>query len=101
MNDHCDSKICSKKRCRVRGGCAHFIMGLSKANDAKIKRKERRKQFRQSVFDRDGNKCLKCKSTENLTIDHIVPKSRGGSHHIANLQTLCQKCNSKKGDKIV
>jgi 5-methylcytosine-specific restriction endonuclease McrA len=36
-----------------------------------------------------------------LTIDHIVPKSKGGSSHISNLRPLCCGCNNKKADKIV
>lgn len=45
--------------------------------------------------------CAKCKSTENLTIDHIVAKARGGSRHSKkNFQILCAKCNREKGSKI-
>ena len=34
-----------------------------------------------------------------MTKDHILPKSRGGKNHISNMQTMCCRCNSKKGDK--
>jgi hypothetical protein len=43
-----------------------------------------------------GN-CVLCASIENLTIDHIVPLSKGGSDNIENLQCLCSHCNRKKG----
>lgn len=43
--------------------------------------------------------CKICKATENLTIDHIRPVSKGGSHKLKNLQTLCERCNVEKGDK--
>ena len=43
--------------------------------------------------------CAICKSTEKLTIDHIVPLSKGGTHDLLNLQCLCIKCNQKKGSK--
>lgn len=42
--------------------------------------------------------CLKCGSTDNLSIDHIVPISRGGSNYFSNLQVLCRSCNSGKGN---
>ncbi len=45
------------------------------------------------VFD----KCSICGSTENLTLDHIIPKSKGGSDDSDNLRILCNRCNSSKG----
>ena len=37
----------------------------------------------------------------NLTVDHIVPQSKGGSDHLDNLQLLCGACNSKKGGRTM
>lgn len=48
------------------------------------------------IFNRDGNKCKQCGSTEHLTIDHIVSVYRGGSNAYDNLQTLCNRCNAGK-----
>jgi 5-methylcytosine-specific restriction endonuclease McrA len=48
------------------------------------------------IFNRDGGKCLKCGSTENLTLDHKVSVYRGGSDTYDNLQTLCNRCNAGK-----
>lgn len=48
-----------------------------------------------------GNKCLACGSTNSLTVDHIVPVSKGGSSDISNLQCLCKSCNSRKKDRVI
>ncbi|MFT6873514.1 MAG: hypothetical protein ACJAVN_002534 [Roseivirga sp.] len=54
---------------------------------------------RQNIFKRDAQKCLYCGSNRDLTIDHVVPKSKGGGSNWANLATACKRCNSIKGDK--
>lgn len=41
-------------------------------------------------------KCRYCLSTENLTIDHKIPKSQGGTDDTKNLQCLCKSCNTMK-----
>lgn len=55
-----------------------------------------KREQRINIYERDGNKCIKCGSMENLTIDHIIPLSEGGTHYHTNLQTLCWDCNQKK-----
>lgn len=42
------------------------------------------------------NKCRYCHSTENLTIDHKIPKIQGGTDDLKNLQCLCKRCNTMK-----
>ena len=56
---------------------------------------------RQNVFKRDKCKCVYCSSTKDLTIDHVIPKSRGGKTQWDNLVTACKRCNSKKGDMLL
>ncbi|MDX2303017.1 MAG: HNH endonuclease [Microscillaceae bacterium] len=53
---------------------------------------------RQNIFKRDGGKCQYCGSTKDLTLDHVIPRSKGGRSTWDNLVTACKHCNSKKGD---
>ena len=54
------------------------------------------------LFGRQEGRCAGCKIAflfPNLTIDHVVPRSKGGTDHLENLQLLCGACNSIKGDR--
>ncbi|GAB4128309.1 MAG: HNH endonuclease [Raineya sp.] len=53
---------------------------------------------RQNVFKRDNYQCQYCGATTDLTLDHVLPRSRGGKSSWTNLVTACKTCNSKKGD---
>ena len=55
-----------------------------------------------TLYGKQEGVCIGCKIMfpfKNMTIDHIVPQSKGGSDHIDNLQLLCNACNSMKGSK--
>ena len=55
---------------------------------------------RRNVFHRDGNRCQYCGcSSERLSIDHILPRSRGGPHSWDNVTTACLRCNVHKGNR--
>jgi len=56
--------------------------------------------LRSTILERDGNRCVKCGSTIDLQIDHIIPFSRGGKTCVTNLETLCRDCNRTKRDKM-
>ncbi|XP_057543037.1 uncharacterized protein LOC130821343 isoform X1 [Amaranthus tricolor] len=67
-----------------------------------MKRKRVRNTLsRKNIFYRDDYMCQYCKSTNNLTIDHVIPVSQGGEWEWENLVTACAKCNSKKGHKTL
>ncbi|WP_345268156.1 HNH endonuclease [Nibrella viscosa] len=53
---------------------------------------------RQNIFKRDNHRCQYCGTTEDLTLDHVIPKSKGGKTNWDNLLTACKRCNSRKGD---
>jgi len=56
---------------------------------------------RQNIFKRDGFRCQYCGTSRNLTLDHVVPKARGGKTSWANLVTACKNCNTRKGDYML
>ena len=60
-------------------------------------------KIRQLVIARDGMLCRICLTecqTENLHIDHIIPKSIGGSDDLSNLQVAHAWCNQRKGNRV-
>ena len=60
-------------------------------------------QLRSYVFHRDGRKCAYCGSTgaERYELDHIVPKSMGGTDRASNLVVCCRECNANKANRTV
>ncbi|OGR97323.1 MAG: hypothetical protein A2V88_01300 [Elusimicrobia bacterium RBG_16_66_12] len=58
---------------------------------------------RHNIFARDKHRCSYCgkkKSTDELDLDHVLPRSRGGPHEWDNVVTSCRPCNLKKADKL-
>ena len=55
---------------------------------------------RNNIYKRDGFECVYCGEgeTRQLTLDHVVPKSKGGPNTWENLVTACKKCNNEKAD---
>jgi 5-methylcytosine-specific restriction endonuclease McrA len=56
---------------------------------------------RLKIYQRDGYKCVYCGTHKKLTIDHVIPKSKGGLNTWENMVTCCFDCNSKKGSKTL
>lgn len=54
---------------------------------------------RQAIFRRDNHACQYCGSKQNLTLDHVHPRARGGKDTWENLVTACVSCNNRKGDR--
>jgi 5-methylcytosine-specific restriction endonuclease McrA len=58
-----------------------------------------RRITRRALFARDGFRCQYCGDASRLTVDHVVPRSRGGTSMWENMVTACAPCNLKKGDR--
>ena len=54
---------------------------------------------RRNVLRRDGHRCVYCGAAERLTLDHVLPKSRGGPDSWENLVAACTPCNNRKGNR--
>lgn len=52
-----------------------------------------------NLFLRDGFKCAYCHATDDLTFDHVVPRSKGGKTTWENIVTACSPCNLRKGGR--
>lgn len=55
---------------------------------------------KQLMLLRDGHRCVNCGSRQDLTVDHKIPVSRGGTHDLKNCVTLCHSCNQRKGSHL-
>lgn len=54
---------------------------------------------RRNIMKRDRHTCQYCGSKKGLTLDHVLPRSRGGGDSWENLVTACDHCNVKKGNR--
>src|SRR5436309_6572743 len=60
----------------------------------------RRKITRRAVFARDDWTCQYCGARSNLTVDHVVPRSKGGGSSWDNIVASCAPCNRRKGNSL-
>jgi 5-methylcytosine-specific restriction endonuclease McrA len=68
----------------------------------RVPRAVQRKISRRALFARDGWRCVYCGDGHGrLTLDHVVPRSRGGQSVWENVVTACAPCNHRKGDRTV
>jgi 5-methylcytosine-specific restriction endonuclease McrA len=54
---------------------------------------------RAAVFARDGHRCQYCDAPAD-SLDHVIPRSRGGGHEWENVVACCRRCNLRKGDRL-
>lgn len=59
--------------------------------------------IRRTLYTRQNGKCAYCGQHRNhkyMSIDHIIPLSKGGTNDVGNLQCVCKKCNGLKEDML-
>jgi len=105
-----DLKLPRKIKKRLIGKCKSYVQSNNETINRSLPKPSvprLKKMFPASgkIVDqlkaRDGNKCLRCGSMDDLTKDHVIPKSKGGKGHISNYQLLCGKCNVLKADQHI
>lgn len=67
----------------------------------RLPRRHRVPVTRTAVLLRDRYECAYCSDQWADTIDHVVPRSRGGRHEWTNLVAACAPCNRRKGDRLL
>jgi 5-methylcytosine-specific restriction endonuclease McrA len=91
-----DRPLCSAA---ARFPWPHVIRLLSYV---RVPRIVQRKISRRALFARDGWRCVYCGSASGrLTLDHVVPRSRGGGSDWENVVTSCAPCNLRKGNRLL
>jgi ATP adenylyltransferase len=100
-------KLTFEQRAQIRAACEEAIgrflaaRGLAVWDNRLLELEPVPESIRYEVLKRDG-RCLLCGATkddERLEVDHIVPRSKGGSNDMSNLQTLCGRCNRGKSNR--
>jgi len=83
----------------IRSERAHFTppVVIRLLHYVRIPHADRRRISRRAILARDGFCCQYCGSTRHLTIDHVIPRSRGGLTSWDNVVTSCAPCNVRKG----
>src|SRR6478735_10774230 len=113
--------VCSVRRAHVLvyKGKAEVVEGLEKplrsaaasfvwpsvirlSSYVRVPRAAQRKISRRALFARDSWTCVYCGATDvRLTLDHVVPRSRGGDSVWENVVTSCAPCNLRKGNRLL
>ena len=93
--EHADRELHSERMTMTRPAVIRLRSYVRVPRDV-----HRRKITRRAVFARDGWRCQYCGSRSSLTVDHVVPRSKGGSSTWDNIVASCAPCNRRKGDSL-
>ena len=94
----------SEKRRQEQEEAIKSFLELMRGGENRLERRSRSipQPVKIAVVTRDGGKCRRCGSTQDLQYDRIVPNSRGGSStDVNNIQLLCGKCSSLKSNRNI
>ena len=92
---------CDAEGWRIRGFVTNAEVECARASWCNAERNRARYHHRDEVYARDGHACVYCGARSDLTLDHVVPLSKGGSNELENLATACRPCNSSKGARVL
>jgi 5-methylcytosine-specific restriction endonuclease McrA len=87
-----------KQKAEVLSHCTIRLVQYVRVPLSKLSRE---KPTKAGIYHRDGHRCQYCGSTRSLTIDHVLPRSRGGDDTWENLVVCCSPCNVRKGDRLL
>ena len=99
-----DEQRRSEKRRQEQEEAIKSFLELMRGGEKRLERRSRSipQPVKIAVVTRDGGKCRRCRSTQDLQYDRIVPNSRGGSStDVNNIQLLCGKCSSLKSNRNI
>jgi 5-methylcytosine-specific restriction endonuclease McrA len=88
----------------LRSAAAEFVWPhvIRLLQYVRVPKSVQRKISRRALFARDGWRCQYCGSEGGkLTLDHVVPRSRGGESSWENVVTSCSPCNLRKGNRTL
>ena len=95
MIEHADRELHSANSTMARPHVIRLVSYVRIPRDT-----HRRKITRRAVFARDDWTCQYCGSRSNLTVDHVVPRSKGGPSSWENIVASCAPCNRRKGNSL-
>lgn len=99
----CESPEISSRKASICNGCRYKLYVSKRIHEMRTRGSFDTKAWLSKVQEM-GFRCQICLITAGeakMTIDHIIPVSKGGTNHINNLQPLCLRCNLLKRDKII
>jgi len=100
----CDTdKLCVQGMCDRSGRCLHQVLkDLPWMDKYRLNQTEIPKRVKYLLRLGHKRKCICCGTLDNLTFDHVIPLSKGGSNKSkSNGQILCERCNLAKGNKEI